>query len=286
MATSSWNSVTLGAALLLSILSTAAASFGARRPPPLALLEAQAVCVKYLGICEDRLVQYNNSVYPTDRDTMCMVRCAGLIVGFWDDTHGLKLEGLNSLFPDLAADSGAQHQIMSCAEQRSASCPPEDACARAYHGFRCFLQANQVGFGVKDSSQPQAMVSPSQPFSGMEFMSAVTACTKILRIPPKLEELYRKGVFPNDAHTRCLIRCVGIRTELYDDKQGPNLARLYGLFGGGQTEVDFRRRANVCMDANRPLSEAQDKCAQAYYKLYLCFRDGFGAFTRANCNAM
>uniref|UniRef100_A0A9I3GIS7 Uncharacterized protein n=1 Tax=Anopheles farauti TaxID=69004 RepID=A0A9I3GIS7_9DIPT len=264
--------------LLFVQFSTVAATFGAREPPPLPLREAQAACVKFLAICEDRLKQYNNSIYPNDHDTMCMVRCAGIIVGFWDDTQGLKLEGLVNLFPQLAADTNIQQQIRSCAEQRVTTCPAPDTCAKAYNAFRCFLEAKDNGFEAKQSYSLQ----PPKVFNGQEFIRSLSICAKILRIPQSLRDLYMKGVFPNDDKTRSLIRCVGIRNELYDDVNGPNLAQLYNLFGGGLSEADFRRRANICMNANQPLSDAQDKNAQAYRKLYLCFKDFFGALIRAN----
>ncbi|XP_049287509.1 general odorant-binding protein 45-like [Anopheles funestus] len=266
--------------LLLMGLTSISAMFGARDPPPGPLLEAQAACVKYLGICDNRLVQYNNSIYPTDHDTMCMVRCAGIIVGFWDDTHGFKMEGLINLFPQLAADSRAQQQILSCAEQRIAACPPTDTCTKAYTGFRCFLEAQKNGFGVKDTLPEE----PPYVFDGNEFMRSLTICAKILRIPKNLRDLYQQGVFPNDEKTRSLIRCFGLRTELYDDEKGPNLSRLYKLFGAGQSEKEFRRIAELCMHANQPLLNAQDKNALAYGKLYRCFSKQFGALIRANAS--
>ncbi|XP_040175060.1 general odorant-binding protein 45-like [Anopheles arabiensis] len=285
MMASSGQVVAAAAVLLLMQLQTVtSATFGARDPPPLALREAQAACVKYLGICENRLHQYNNSVYPTDQDTMCMVRCAGIMVGFWDDCQGLKLDGLANLFPALAANNRVRYQIMSCAEKRIATCPPQDTCARAYNGFRCFLDAQKGGFGAKDM-QPQQS-TPPQPFDAQEFIRSLSICAKLQRIPKDRRDLYVQGVFPNDDKTRSLIRCVGIRTGLYDDEQGPNIALLYSLFGAGQSESEFRRRANLCIDANQPLLEAQDKNAQAYVKLYRCFADQISALVRANANAM
>uniref|UniRef100_A0A182KCT1 Uncharacterized protein n=1 Tax=Anopheles christyi TaxID=43041 RepID=A0A182KCT1_9DIPT len=281
---SSGQVVAAAAVLLLMQLATTSASFGARDPPPPALREAQAACVKYLGICDNRLRQYNNSVYPTDQDTMCMVRCAGIMVGFWDDTVGFKLDGLISLFPELAAAAHVQHQILSCAEKRIASCPPQDTCAKAYNGFRCFLDAKKSGFGVKDALPAQSQ--SLKPFDAQEFIRSLSICSKIQRIPKELRNLYVQGVFPNDEKTRSLIRCVGIRTGLYDDEQGPNIPMLYSLFGAGQTEAEFRRRANICINVNQPLLDAQDKNAQAYVKLYRCFAEQFSALIRANANAM
>uniref|UniRef100_A0A182SXS6 Uncharacterized protein n=1 Tax=Anopheles maculatus TaxID=74869 RepID=A0A182SXS6_9DIPT len=264
--------------LLLARLTTIAASFGARDPPPRQLREAQAACVKYLGISESRLVQYNNSIYPFDHDTMCMVRCAGIIVGFWDDSEGFKLDGLINLFPQLVADDRVQQQILCCAEQRIAACPPPDTCAKAYNGFRCFLESQKAGFVVKETLPAE----PPSVFNVQEFVRSLSICAKILRIPKNLQDLYQQGVFPNDAKTRSLIRCVGIRTELYDDVQGPNLPQLYRLFGAGQSETEFRRKAEICITANQPLLDPQDKDAQAYGKLYRCFSNQFSALIRAN----
>uniref|UniRef100_A0A182VYC8 Uncharacterized protein n=1 Tax=Anopheles minimus TaxID=112268 RepID=A0A182VYC8_9DIPT len=264
-------------------LASALAPFGTRDPPPGPLREAQTACVKYLGICKTRLVQYNNSIYPTDHDTMCMVRCAGIIVGFWDDSQGFKLEGLMQLYPQLAADSRAQQQILSCAEQRIATCPPPDTCAKAYNAFRCFLDAQKHGFGVRE---PQPEEPMSTVVDAQEFMRSISICSKIQRIPKNLQDLYLQGVFPNDEKTRGFMRCFGIRTELYDDMQGPNISRLYRLFGTGQSETEFRRKAELCIKANQPLLDGQDKNVKAYRTLYLCFSKQITAFIRANANAM
>uniref|UniRef100_A0A182XWJ5 Uncharacterized protein n=1 Tax=Anopheles stephensi TaxID=30069 RepID=A0A182XWJ5_ANOST len=253
--------------LLLTGLTSISASFAARDPPPQQLREAQAACVKYLGICENRLVQYNNSIYPLDHDTMCMVRCAGIIVGFWDDNQGFKLEGLLNLFPELATDERVQQQILSCAVQRIAACPPTDTCAKAYNGFRCFLESQKTGFVVKENLPEQ----PAPVFNVQEFIRSLSICGKILRIPKNLQDLYHQGVFPNDEKTRSLIRCVGIRNELYDDVLGPNIPQLHKLFGAGQLEAEFRRKAEICINANQPLLDPKDKNAQAYGKLYRCF---------------
>ncbi|XP_052889189.1 general odorant-binding protein 45-like [Anopheles moucheti] len=282
MMRSTVQTITTAVVLVLIGPTAISASFGARDPPPKPLREAQAACVKYLNICENRLVQYNNSIYPTDHDTMCMIRCAGIMVGFWDDTQGFKLDGLINLFPQLAANFSVQQQILSCAEQRIAGCPPPDTCAKAYNGFRCFLESQKKGFGAKDTLPEE----PPYVFDGQEFMRSLSICAKILRIPKNLRELYQQGVFPNDEKTRSFVRCLGIRTELYDDAQGPNIPRLYRLFGSGQSETEFRRRAQICMNANEPLLDPKDKNDQAYGKLYRCFSKQFGALIRANANAM
>ncbi|KFB42075.1 AGAP002190-PA-like protein [Anopheles sinensis] len=269
---------------LFGAVSMATASFGAREPLPQSLLDAQTVCVKYLGICESRLEQYNNSVYPGDRDTMRVVRCAGIILGFWDDSKGLLLDGFVAFYPKLADDISTQRRILSCAERRLAACMPEDTCAKAFNAFHCFLEARRNDLTGREPTQQPG--DPTTTFNGADFINSLMVCAKILRVPANMIELYRQGVFPNDDQTQCVIRCVGIRTELYDDERGPNLARLYGQFGGGQSEADFRRRATICMNANQYLASAQNKCAQAYRKLYLCFKDAFSALTRANANAM
>uniref|UniRef100_A0AAG5CPR3 Uncharacterized protein n=1 Tax=Anopheles atroparvus TaxID=41427 RepID=A0AAG5CPR3_ANOAO len=270
---------------LIALVSTVSGSFGVREPLPQVLLDAQTVCVKYLGICESRLMQYNNSVYPADRDTMRMVRCVGIIIGFWDDSKGMLMDGFVSLYPQLADDSSAQRRILSCAERRLAACIPEDVSAKTFNAFHCFLEVRKNDLNVRESDLQQQS-DPQMPFSGADFMKSLLVCAKILRVPPNMVQMYRQGIFPKDDQTQCVIRCVGIRTELYDDERGPNLARLYTQFGGGQSEVDFRRRAAICMNANQHLASAQNKCAQAYRKLYLCFKDAFGALTRANANAM
>ncbi|XP_035777531.1 uncharacterized protein LOC118458793 [Anopheles albimanus] len=275
--------------VLLSVCCTGRvnATFGQRDPPPARLLEAQAVCVSYLRICQTRLAQYNNSIYPVDRDTMCMVRCAGIMLNFWDDKEGLLIDGLANLYPALANNIPAQRQIVTCAEQRLAVCSRDDLCTRAYQAFRCFLEALDEGFTVRD---PNLDVPPNGDeedqldgrFGAAAFRRSIETCSALLRAPLDKRELYRQGIFPKDDLTQGVIRCIGIINGLYDDETGPNLTALYRLFGMGQPEPAFRERLTLCMKANEPLLRDQNRDAKAYRFLLLCNRDAIGALIRAN----
>ncbi|XP_065088558.1 general odorant-binding protein 45-like [Ochlerotatus camptorhynchus] len=238
------------------------------------LLQAQATCVEYLGISETRLAQYNISVYPPDRETMCMVRCTGIVLGFWDDEQGLLIDGAKQLFPDSCDVELISQKVLQCAERKLLSCDPSDACARAYYSFRCAMR----------KFEPSGSSSTSRKLTAEKFLKALFTCSKILRIPQDHLKLYNQGVFPDDAETRCLFRCVGIRLELYSDTTGPNLERLHAEFAEDQPSEEFKSRARLCIEANRPL--IQDNCTAAYRNLYLCFREHFNAFTTQNRQAL
>lgn len=238
------------------------------------LLEAQVTCVEYLGISVARLKQYNVSVYPPDRETMCMIRCTGIVLGFWDDEEGLLIDEAKQLFPDSCDVELFSQKVLQCAEHKLVSCDPSDDCARAYYSFRCAMR----------KFEPFGSSSSSQKLSAQIFFKALYMCSNILRISPDNLKLYNQGVFPDDADTRCLLRCVGIRLELYSDAEGPDVERLHTKFAENQPLEEFRARAQLCFEANRPLIE--DNCTAAYRNLYLCFREHFNAFSTQNKPAL
>ncbi|XP_055643642.1 general odorant-binding protein 45-like [Toxorhynchites rutilus septentrionalis] len=239
--------------------------------PNEALLQAQTTCVRYLGISESRLVQYNASFYPPDRDTMCMIRCVGIMLGFWDDEKGLLLNSARQFFP-TGNDVGLFSQkVLQCIERKLTSYNPSDACARAYHSFRC---------AMRSIDQPNTI----EKLTPEKFVRALVTCAKILRIPPNHLKLYKQGIFPDDTETRCLLRCFGIRTDLYSDTDGPNLERLHAQFAEDQPLEDFKTRAKMCIEANRPM--IKDNCTAAYRNLYLCFKQYFNAFITRNRAAL
>ncbi|XP_021712122.1 general odorant-binding protein 45-like, partial [Aedes aegypti] len=164
--------------------------------PNEALLQAQATCVEYLGIPEARLEQYNISVYPPDRDTMCMIRCAGIVLGFWEDEQGLLIDGAKQLFPDSGDVDLVAQKVLHCAERKLLSCDPADACARAYYSFRCAMRK----FEPSNSA-----LSTDQKLTPEKFLKAQIVCANILRIPHDHLKLYNQGVYPDDAETRCLL---------------------------------------------------------------------------------
>ncbi|XP_055643640.1 uncharacterized protein LOC129779900 [Toxorhynchites rutilus septentrionalis] len=95
--------------------------------------KAASDCVKFLGICESRLEKYNRLVFPPDRDTMCFVRCVGLVLELWDDRNGTHWYGTNQRF-----DPATEQQIRRCIQSKLAIIDPRDLCSRAYYSLRCF----------------------------------------------------------------------------------------------------------------------------------------------------
>ncbi|XP_055545433.1 general odorant-binding protein 45-like [Wyeomyia smithii] len=234
------------------------------------LLKAQATCSQYLGISESRVAQYNISIYPSDRDTMCMIRCVGILLGFWDDEKGLLIDNSREFFPNSGDVAKFSQKALQCVERKLASYDPSDACTRAYFSFRCGMH----------QSEPCSTPAPIEKLTAEQFIRAQVTCARILRIPPDHLKLYKQGIYPDDAETRCLFRCFGIRTDLYSDSEGPNLERLHAQFAEDQPIEEFKARARQCMEANRPM--INDKCTDAYRNLYLCFKEHFNAFTLRN----
>uniref|UniRef100_A0A182NMU9 Uncharacterized protein n=1 Tax=Anopheles dirus TaxID=7168 RepID=A0A182NMU9_9DIPT len=236
----------------------------------LQFLQTAVTCFNKLRIPEERFPLYLAGVFPNCPETQCFVRCLSANLHLYCDETGSDIDR-HYLQYGLGQD-------YNCFRQKAEQClaantsPCNDPCEAAYKQELCFLDEFRKYVDSNLNSLIAAVAVektennplPPKVFSGQEFIRSLSICAKILRIPQSLRELYMQGVFPNDDKTRSLIRCVGIRNELYDDVNGPNITLLYSLFGGGFSETDFRQRANICMNANQPLSDAQDKNAQAY----------------------
>ncbi|XP_053677662.1 general odorant-binding protein 45-like [Anopheles nili] len=229
-------------------------------------------CASQLGIAPERLEKecYNLLLHPADRDSMCLVRCIGVLLRFWNDTTGLRESVIQQYYQPAPEDTCYRNRTQRCLEALEPTVT--DVCERAHRSFLCYHQ--QFGNLVRADRYV--------PKTPLEMRQVQQDCLDILGLSPKRLVLYREGHFPDDAETQCFVRCVGLRTGLYSDKQGPNVDRLFVQCESCADEQVFRDRANECIASQR--RHKLSKCTAAYRTLYECFRDDqldlYASFTK------
>ncbi|XP_053669802.1 uncharacterized protein LOC128720172 [Anopheles nili] len=113
--------------------------------------------------------------------------------------------------------------------------------------------------------------SPSyRPASFLELTEIVLDCFNTLRIPLQRFPSYLSGNFPDDAETKCFLRCMAIKLGVYCDETGADLDRHCLQFGLGECCENFANRHLVCLQQNS--LPCPDRCTAAY-KQELCFQE-------------
>ncbi|XP_052863381.1 general odorant-binding protein 99a-like [Anopheles cruzii] len=109
-----------------------------------------------------------------------------------------------------------------------------------------------------------------RPASYSEFLEVLLDCFNTLRIPLQRFPAYLAGLFPEDAETKCLLRCVAIKLGVYSDETGADLERHCLQFGLGECCDAFAQRHALCLQQNSV--PCPDRCTAAY-KQELCFQE-------------
>uniref|UniRef100_A0A182P2R9 Uncharacterized protein n=1 Tax=Anopheles epiroticus TaxID=199890 RepID=A0A182P2R9_9DIPT len=222
--------------------------------------EALQECATQLGIAPERLDQeYNLLLYPADRDSMCLVRCIGVLLRFWNDTTGLREATIRQYYEPAPEDQCYRNRTRQCLDALEPSVT--DVCERAHRSFLCYHQ--QYGYLKR--------VDRYVPKTALEMKQIQQDCLDVFGLEASRLAQYQDGQFPDDPETQCFVRCVGLKTGLYTDRHGPNVERLYIQCESCADEAVFRARANECIAAQQ--RHKLSKCTAAYRTLYQCFRD-------------
>ncbi|XP_049547918.1 uncharacterized protein LOC125959152 [Anopheles darlingi] len=121
--------------------------------------------------------------------------------------------------------------------------------------------------------QPVTLVETSpafRPASHLEFLEIFLDCFNTLRIPLRKYPAYLSGLFPEDAETKCFLRCVAIKLGVYCDEAGADIERHCLQFGLGQCCEQFKSQHELCLQQNSV--PCPDRCTAAY-KQELCFQE-------------
>uniref|UniRef100_A0A182TXQ4 Odorant-binding protein n=1 Tax=Anopheles melas TaxID=34690 RepID=A0A182TXQ4_9DIPT len=213
--------------------------------------QAQEECARYQGIPCARLAVYNKYIYPNDTQTQCMVRCMGLNLGWWNDTHGIQEPAMRSFFHPDPDDCDYERRTYHClnSQRLNHPSPHVDVCERAYESFRCYYE--QYG---------NIVVTPQFiPLSDLQQVDVLFQCANLL--PFSLGASCTGSRKASKRDVDCLARCFLLRSGLYSEQHGPHLDRLYVQCNNYANETRFRETTGTCYQ--RLKSECQDECVLA-----------------------
>ncbi|XP_037911144.1 general odorant-binding protein 99a-like [Hermetia illucens] len=92
-------------------------------------------------------------------------------------------------------------------------------------------------------------------------------CVKELNVPDNYVEKFKKWDFQDDETTRCYIKCVLNKMELFDTANGFNVENLVEQLGQNKDKTEVRTEVTKCSDKNEQKS---DDCTWAY-RGFKCF---------------
>ncbi|XP_055624905.1 uncharacterized protein LOC129767751 [Toxorhynchites rutilus septentrionalis] len=208
-------------------------------------------CAEYLEIppeVVDRLLAFNFLTH--DRDLKCLIRCAGINSGWWNELTGVQSPVIESYFQPACGDVSYRRRTQECIDSKLVAC--QDDCSRAYESFLCYF--HQYG-NLKCSEE-------YIPLSQLEAVQAAVDCIKILQIPRELLEQYSSGIIPDVPATHCMYRCQYLAEGLYDSQYGLNLTRFY-IRHHDLPSLDYlTENAKACTEI--ALRESCDECARVF----------------------
>uniref|UniRef100_A0A182QDX8 Uncharacterized protein n=1 Tax=Anopheles farauti TaxID=69004 RepID=A0A182QDX8_9DIPT len=244
-------------------------------------LKTQQDCVQFLGINPLRLSQYKKYVYPPDRDTMCLIRCIGISLDFWDDTQGFNVSMVEQEFSPLV-DASFKQQLADSITSKLELLDPLDNCSRAFYAFRTFrAQLRQLLSLGTSTLSPNANF---EPLTAVQILNNIVDCAREVNLPKVFLTSLSKGIIADCPEVRCLIRCAAIRSRFYTDQDGALLQNLHRHFDPpGEDLASFTLRQNLCLQRNQQ-STSCDPCTRAYRQFFVCLRPDFEQFFIKNIN--
>ncbi|XP_021706579.1 general odorant-binding protein 45-like [Aedes aegypti] len=181
----------------------------------------------------------------------CLGRCETLITRDWNDTTGMSPAYSRFFQPD-PVDECNLNRTQRCLQTKVYTVPRPRTCQRASESIQCYLDQ----FGQVNLTTPQFIR-----FTPLQDDQIVLECAAIMGYT--YEQVYawiRESAFQRP-ETRCIYRCFLIRSGLYSDSEGLNMARFYVLCGG--YEEDFYQRVEQCAARLRQEVPCNDKCTLA-----------------------
>uniref|UniRef100_A0A182TDS2 Uncharacterized protein n=1 Tax=Anopheles melas TaxID=34690 RepID=A0A182TDS2_9DIPT len=267
----------VAAALLLVCISLASAPRGTEANIFGGKLyqKAQQDCILFMDINPLRSNQYKKFVYPPDRDTMCLIRCIGISLDFWDDILGFDVDLAEQEFSPLV-DATFKKYLAGNITLKLELLDPLDNCARAYYAFRTFRAQIRQFIGTGTTT-----MAPSvnfQPLTAVQILDIIVDCAREVNLPPSFLTSLTKGIITDCSEVQCLIRCAAVRTGLYTDKDGALLANLHRqLDPPGEDLASFSLRQGMCLQRNQQPPTA-DCCTRAFKQFFTCLRPDFEQF--------
>ncbi|XP_049287496.1 uncharacterized protein LOC125765971 [Anopheles funestus] len=262
---------------LVSALHVAEANIFAGK----SFLKAQQDCVHFLGINPLRLGQYKKHQYPGDRETMCMIRCVGITLDFWDDRLGFNVSLVEEQFSPLV-DVHFKKKLNDSIALKLTLLDPLDNCARAFYAFRTFRALLRQLFNLGTTTM--APIVKFEPLEPEKILTNLIDCAREVNLPGVLLANLTKGNIADRAEVHCLIRCAAIRSQFYTDQHGALLDNLHRQFNPPGEDLDsFKLRHNMCLQRHQQPATS-DKCTRAFKQFFVCLRPDFEQYFIRNKN--
>ncbi|XP_053663537.1 general odorant-binding protein 45-like [Anopheles marshallii] len=220
-------------------------------------------CAELMSITPLKLTALRSGVLVKDTETKCLLRCVGVSGRFWNDYTGLRKDILARYFLADAADAQNVNRTQICLNDLPAL--PQDSlrcCNLALESFLCFF------YNYGNLRQDRIFV----PLDQLQLQHVMASCMDVHQITT--EHLMSQGEEEMDANdnVHCLVRCIGIKTGTYSDRDGVNMDLVYAQYGEGYCEADFKTKAYECI-RQQSVRNYGDPCKRAYHLLYKCFEN-------------
>uniref|UniRef100_A0A182T8R8 Uncharacterized protein n=1 Tax=Anopheles maculatus TaxID=74869 RepID=A0A182T8R8_9DIPT len=220
-------------------------------------------CAELMSITPSKLSALRSGVLVKDTETKCLLRCVGVSGRFWSDYTGLRKDILARYFLADASDTQNVNRTQHCLDELpSIQLDPQHCCSLALESFLCFY------YNYGNLRQDRIFV----PLDHLQLQHVTARCMDVHQITLEhLMSLSSEEMDANDS-VHCLVRCIGIKTGVYSDRDGVNMDLIYAQYGEGYCEADFKTNAYECI---RRQSEQTygNPCKRAYHLLYKCFEN-------------
>uniref|UniRef100_A0A182QU23 Uncharacterized protein n=1 Tax=Anopheles farauti TaxID=69004 RepID=A0A182QU23_9DIPT len=221
-------------------------------------------CAELLSIGPSKRFSLHSGVIVRDGETKCLLRCVGVNARFWSDHEGLRKDQLARYFLADAADTQNVNRTQHCLDALpSLTADPERCCDLALESFLCFYH----NYG--NLRHDRIFV----PLDQLQLLHVTARCMDIHQIT--MPQLMSLGADELDANSNvhCLVRCIGIKTGIYTDRDGVNIDRIYAQYGDGYCEKKFKNDATDCIQRLGPRKADINPSRRAYNLLYKCFEN-------------
>ncbi|XP_062558060.1 general odorant-binding protein 45-like [Armigeres subalbatus] len=180
----------------------------------------------------------------------CLARCVTLLTRDWYDSSNGISPVYSRFFQPGTHDRCGIDRTQKCLQARVPTTTSLDTCYRATASVQCYMDQ----YGEVNVTTPQFIR-----FTILQDARLVYECATMLGYssPEQLNALLNDKEFLR-LETRCVMRCFMIRSGLYSDSEGLNMARYYVQCGG--YEDNFYERVAQCSVKLRQEIPCEDKC--------------------------
>uniref|UniRef100_A0A2M4BMU8 Putative odorant binding protein n=1 Tax=Anopheles marajoara TaxID=58244 RepID=A0A2M4BMU8_9DIPT len=113
------------------------------------------------------------------------------------------------------------------------------------------------------------------------FNRALLDCLEYLQLPGERFEQYSALHFPDDADTKCLVRCIGLNMRWWNDTTGVQKAVMGNFFQPDPSDTEYEYRTAKCIEKrlgslSGSRGSAPDDCCCRAYETFQCYLQYYG----------